>query len=288
MIQSLFSPKRMRLYALLSLLSQVLLVVTGGFVRLTGSGLGCPTWPNCTDESLVTVPAMGIHGIIEFTNRMLTFALLVIALLTIVVAWKLRKSTGVKVFGLSLVLLAGIPAQAVLGGFTVLTKLDPWFVGAHFVLSGILIAVASVLYIRTLIGASTRHYTWISLTILLVGWVAVLVGIVVTGAGPHAGDAHSPRNGLNLDLWQHIHSWPAYLTLVLVVYQTLRLRSAVKTGSQLQLRVSYLLLGALVVQAAIGVLQARLGVPIGLVAIHMLGASTLISLLQINFSLSRR
>ncbi|MFM7014388.1 MAG: COX15/CtaA family protein, partial [Actinomycetota bacterium] len=131
-ISALFSPGRLRLYGWLSLASQIVIVVTGGLVRLTGSGLGCPTWPRCTEESFVTVPEMGIHGIIEFGNRLLTFVLIIIALLTFIVV---RRTTRSERFGLTWPALAlglGIIAQALLGGVTVLTGLNPWIVGAHF------------------------------------------------------------------------------------------------------------------------------------------------------------
>jgi len=214
-LDALVGPKRLGLYAWLSLISQILIVVTGGVVRLTGSGLGCPTWPKCTEDSLVTVPEMGIHGIIEFANRLLTFALALIALLTIVTVFRsgeLSKRLALRFPAIALLL--GIPAQAVLGGFTVLTKLNPWLVGAHFVLSGIMIAIASMLLFRTYnLGGdrqSSKLRALAALT-LVVGWIAVLVGVLVTGAGPHSGDAESVRNGLDLETWQHYHSYPMVL-----------------------------------------------------------------------------
>ena len=121
----IISSARIPLYVWASLVSQILIVVTGGIVRLTGSGLGCPTWPKCTEDSLITVPEMGLHGVIEFANRLLTFVLALIALLTfltvLALGKKLRKGLVIPAFILGL----GIPAQAVLGGFTVLTQLNP-------------------------------------------------------------------------------------------------------------------------------------------------------------------
>ncbi|MET1065808.1 MAG: COX15/CtaA family protein, partial [Arthrobacter sp.] len=114
--------KRVRRLAVLSLIGQTLLIVTGGAVRLTASGLGCPTWPRCTDASLVNTPEMGIHGIIEFGNRLLTFALAAIAVAMLVYLWNLRKERR-DLFLLALGLLASIPAQAIIGGITVLTQL---------------------------------------------------------------------------------------------------------------------------------------------------------------------
>ena len=122
-------------------------MVTGGAVRLTASGLGCPTWPRCTDGSLATTPEMGIHGIIEFGNRLLTFALAAVAVMMLVYLWNLRKERR-DLFLLALGLLASIPAQAVIGGITVLTQLNPWVVGLHFLVSMALVVLATLLVNR--------------------------------------------------------------------------------------------------------------------------------------------
>ena len=287
-LDGLIGPKRLGLYAWLSLISQILIVVTGGVVRLTGSGLGCPTWPKCTEDSLVTVPEMGIHGIIEFANRLLTFALALIAVLTL--ATVLRSSAQSKRLALrmpAIALLLGIPAQAVLGGFTVLTKLNPWFVGAHFVLSGLMIALASLLLARVYgltNGLPAPGLKFLSASTLLAGWIAVIVGVLVTGAGPHSGDAESVRNGLDLETWQHYHSYPAYLTVTLALLSlaVILRRDAGKPGSY-QTLVSLLLVLSLVVQAIIGVAQSRLGLPPLLVGLHLLGASSIIALLHLQW-----
>lgn len=278
----------MPLYVWASLVSQILIVVTGGIVRLTGSGLGCPTWPKCTEESLVTVPEMGIHGVIEFANRLLTFVLALIALLTFLTILALGKKLRKGLLIPALILGLGIPAQAILGGFTVLTQLNPWFVGAHFVLSGIMIAVAALLVFRAL---PPRHVPvspaiWRTANpIALVGTITVLVGVLVTGAGPHSGDANSIRNGLDLELWQHVHSYPAYLLLLLTLIQLGLLSKRDRSGLErsYQLKVSAWLVVTTIAQALIGVIQARLGVPGGLVALHMLGASVMCALLTFQW-----
>ena len=279
LVNFLFGRSKLRLYVWLSLVSQILIVVTGGVVRLTGSGLGCPTWPKCTEESLVTVPEMGIHGIIEFGNRLLTFALLIIALLTLVTVLRAKQEArSLRVPAFALIL--GIVAQAVLGGITVLVQLNPWIVGAHFVVSGILIATASVLLRRGL-GLEKQGVSNLArinaAAIVLIGWVTVLVGVAVTGAGPHSGDADTPRNGLDLEIWQHYHSYPGYALLALIVLQLFLTREV--KGLRLVL---WLLLGNVAVQAFVGVLQARMGVPPLLVAIHLLGASTAIALITLQ------
>lgn len=283
----LFSAARIKLYAWLSLVSQILIVVTGGAVRLTGSGLGCPTWPKCTAESLVNVPEQGIHGIIEFANRTLTFVLVVIALLTFITVLRLGAQKRVGLVWPSLVAGLGIFAQAVVGGISVLTKLNPWVVGLHFVVSGILIACATVLVWRVY---ENRHVPVPYRSFMLAPWlavgatIAVLVGVVVTGAGPHAGDALAPRNGLDLEWLQHFHSYPAYATLGLAAIVWFTLRQANKDKSlALHVRISSLLIGALVFQAAIGVAQSRLGVPPVLVGLHMLGASVIVCLITFQW-----
>jgi cytochrome c oxidase assembly protein subunit 15 len=280
----IFSTRRLRLYAWLSLISQILIVVTGGLVRLTGSGLGCPTWPKCTEDSLVNVPEMGIHGVIEFGNRLLTFVLVIIALFTFIVVRRTLKSSRNGLTWPALALGLGIIAQAVLGGITVLTGLNPWIVGAHFLVSGILIAIASVLVWRVY---SPKHepisYGAVILAwpIFVIGILTVIVGVLVTGAGPHAGDAATPRNGLDLGIWQHYHSYPAYIMTALTA---IALALAIKKSGMFgftnpAIRSLSLLLLVAVLQAILGVVQSRLGVPALMAGIHMLGAALIISLI---------
>lgn len=278
----LFSAARVRLYAWLSLVSQILIVVTGGAVRLTGSGLGCPTWPKCTADSLVNVPEQGIHGIIEFANRTLTFVLVAIALLTFITVFRLGKDSRRGLVWPSLAAGLGIFAQAIVGGISVLTKLNPWVVGMHFVVSAVLISIASILlwrvYGHTPEPVPYRAYLLTPYN-FAIGYLTVLVGVVVTGAGPHAGDAEAPRNGLDLELLQHYHSYPAYVALILSAIIWFAVYRVNRDGSlKLQNKINALLLLALVVQAIIGVAQSRLGVPPLLVGLHMLGASVLVSL----------
>ena len=292
--RTIFAPARLRVYAWASLVSQILIVVTGGLVRLTGSGLGCPTWPKCTEESFVSVPEMGIHGLIEFGNRLLTFVLVIIAGLTFIV---IRRTLKAQRFGLTwpaVLLVLGIIAQALLGGVTVLTGLNSWVVGAHFLVSGVLISIASVLVWRVY---SPKHdpisYQSVLLAwpIFVVGWVTVIVGVVVTGAGPHAGDATTPRNGFDLETWQHYHSWPAYVMTALVLLSlALAWRSVPnKPASNPAVRSLGILLIVSLLQAVLGVVQSNMGVPALLAGVHMLGASLIISLLTVQlFALRSR
>lgn len=272
--------KTLRWLVWASLASQILIVFTGGLVRLTGSGLGCPTWPKCTDDSLVNVPEQGIHGFIEFGNRLLTFVLLVIAILTLVACWLAAKHLR----KYSVALIVGILAQAVLGGITVLFQLNPWIVGGHFVLSGVLIVIASVLVWRFFsprrvpVAAGARNLAPFT---SFFGAVTVMVGVLVTGAGPHAGDSAAARNGLALEVWQHYHSYPGYLLLALL-FGTLFFQWRARELSSLPGRVTALTLIVSVIQAVIGIAQARLGVPAELVAAHILLAAVLCSLLAFN------
>lgn len=275
---------RIRRLAVASLIGQTLLVVTGGAVRLTASGLGCPTWPRCTTDSLVNTPEMGIHGFIEFGNRLLTFALAAVAALMLVYLWNLRKERK-DLFLLALGLLASIPAQAVIGGVTVLTNLNPWVVGLHFLVSMALVVFATLLVNRAF-GRTGRFLASrpaalpavlrpVTAAVALFSAVAVMLGVVVTGAGPHAGDADAPRNDLDWDLFSHIHAVPAYLvTAGTAVALVLVLRRGIKG----RFRTAVLaLLGVTVLQAVIGFTQYYNGIPALLVAAHMLGAALLMA-----------
>lgn len=287
-LNRLVNESRLRLLVWASLVSQILIVVTGGAVRLTGSGLGCPTWPSCTDDSLVNVPEMGIHGVIEFTNRLLTFVLLIIAALT--VWFTLKLANGRKVRITAFLLVAGIFLQAVIGGISVLMQLNPWVVGLHFVVSGLMIALASVQLWRTYspeISKPAAYELFLARSIAVVGSIAVLVGVVVTGSGPHAGDADTPRNGLDTSLWQHYHSYPAYLTLALALTLLLLVRKRDVDGYAS--RIVFWIVVCAIFQAIVGVAQARLGLPVGLVIVHMTLASIFISLLTfVVLSTSRK
>lgn len=276
--------KTVKRLAVLSLIGQTVLVVTGGAVRLTASGLGCPTWPRCTSSSLVNTPEMGIHGFIEFGNRLLTFALAAVAVMMLVYLWNLRKERR-DLFLLAFGLLASIPAQAVLGGITVLTGLNPWVVGLHFLVSMALVVLATLL-VNRVYGRTGRFREQqlpalpgaarpVMDAVALFSAVAVCLGVVVTGAGPHAGDADAPRNDLDWDLFSHIHAVPAYLvTAGALVGVFLVLRGPIAGPFRAAV---FLLLGVTLLQAAIGFTQYYNGIPALLVGAHMLGAALLMS-----------
>lgn len=258
------SDRRVRIIAWANLVAQILIVVTGALVRLTASGLGCPTWPLCTAESLVTTPEMGIHGIIEFGNRLLTFALLVVSVALLWALWRSR-ATRRDLWRMSLVILAGIPLQAVVGGVSVWMQLNPYVVGLHFVLSVAMVVVSDIVLLRVIDidrVARRRDVSALSWLVAVATSVTVVVGILTTGSGPHAGDANAPRNGLEPEFMQHLHSWPAYVTLAVVL---LALYRATKPAKNWWLG----LLGSFVAQIAVGIVQSRLGLPVELVAVHV-------------------
>lgn len=263
-----------------SLVVQVGIVGTGGLVRLTGSGLGCPTWPQCTEGSLVPTAEMGIHGIIEFGNRVLTFVLVAVAIIMFLFVIRMRRQRR-DLFWLSFSIGLYVPLQAILGGITVLTNLNPYVVGLHYFASVILVALAAVLVARVYaapgprVRAVPRWYAVVThLTSFFVA-VTVIVGILVTGSGPHAGDGGASRNGLNPEFMQHVHSWPAYVTLALTL---VLLVGAWRTPPALRLKLWVgLLLLVEIAQTVVGIWQARAGLPIALVNIHMVLAVLLVA-----------
>ncbi|TDW28561.1 cytochrome c oxidase assembly protein subunit 15 [Cryobacterium psychrophilum] len=267
---------RTRMIAWIYLVAQILLVGTGGLVRLTSSGLGCPTWPRCTADSIVNTPEMGIHGVIEFGNRLLGVALGLLAIVAFLAVVRLRRERP-DLFRLTLLAGLGIPAQAVIGGISVLTQLNPYVVGFHFVISVLLVALCTAFVHRVYTGNAPRSLA-VPRRVLITAYVTsvvvlvtIIVGILTTGSGPHAGDAEAPRNGLNSELLQHVHSWPAYLTLAL----TLTLLVFVFRARLPMRRWVALLLGVELLQIAGGLVQANLGLPPLLVGIHMVLACVL-------------
>lgn len=263
-----------------TLVVQIGIVGTGGLVRLTGSGLGCPTWPKCTADSFVATHEMGIHGVIEFGNRLLTFVLVAVAIVTFLLVVRMRAERR-DLFWLALGIGLYVPLQAIIGGITVLTNLNPYVVGLHYFASVILVALSAVLVARVYAAPGPRERAvpgWFAVathvTSALV-LVTVVVGILVTGSGPHAGDGGAARNGLDPELMQHVHSWPAYATLALTV---VLLVGAWRTPPALRLRLwTALLLVVELAQVGVGLWQARTGLPIWLVNIHMVLAVVLVA-----------
>jgi cytochrome c oxidase assembly protein subunit 15 len=263
----------LRRLAVASLVANVLIVVTGGVVRLTGSGLGCPTWPRCTDGAFTPHAAMSVHSAIEFGNRTLTFLLAAVAIATFLAARRVGRRPLTR---LALVLALGVPAQAVIGGITVLMGLNPWTVAFHLLVSMAMICVAVLLLVRVQepgpsAPAVPTGVTWLTRAAFLAGWAVLYLGTVVTGSGPHAGDAHARRNGLDPRAVTQLHSDLVFLLVGLSVAAVLVLRSV--PAPPRARSASVVLLGVLLAQGAIGFTQYFTGLPVVLVGLHLLGAA---------------
>ncbi len=273
-----FSPATISRLALVNAVANGLIVVTGGLVRLTGSGLGCPTWPRCTDESFVTTPELAGHGAIEFGNRLLTFVLAAAAIATVVVVWR---SARRDLRALAALTFLGIPAQAGLGGVTVLTGLNPWTVAAHFLLSAVLVALATTLWLRSRepgVGQPLLRRPFVLLVggIAAVTAVVLVMGTVVTGSGPHSGDvpddpdAAPARMGFDPELVSQLHADAVFLLLGLTVALLVALY-ATDSPDRVRRAVRDLLVVQLA-QGVVGYVQYFTELPIALVLLHMLGA----------------
>ncbi|MFD9463872.1 heme A synthase [Streptomyces sp. NPDC060027] len=262
--------------ALSALVMAVVIVVTGGAVRLTGSGLGCPTWPKCTDDSLTATSAMGFHGAIEFGNRMLTYVLCA------AVGWAIIAARSQKPWRRGLTRLGWaqfwiVMSNAILGGIVVLVGLNPYTVAAHFLLSTALITVAALLWRRTregdaaprpLVGKSVQQLVWflVAAAVLLIA-----VGTVVTGAGPHAGDSSEvARMAVSWENVTKLHAVLAWIvvTLTFALWFVLKAVDA-PSGPLRRTRDLFLVLLS---QGVIGYVQYFTDLPEALVALHMLGS----------------
>lgn len=324
--------KALTVFAWLSFVSETIIIGTGGAVRLTGSGLGCSDWPLCTPESLVPIlEVQGVHGIIEFGNRLMTGVVGIIALTVVLLVLYTvngRRAVtkalwfalgGIVAAGIAfaiafpfhfpaspiasgvlllaviaaavhsvrttatrrdLVLLAwlvliGVVAQALVGGITVLTGLNPFIVGFHYTSSLLLVCVTAAFLVRLKTAPGPRERavpSWFAIITHVTGValaVTILFGVLTTGSGPHSGDADVLRHGFDATVLAHVHSWPGYVLAALVLFLTI-------TAWALRLeprRWLLVLVLAILVQVGVGVWQAREGLPPILVGIHMVLAS---------------
>jgi cytochrome c oxidase assembly protein subunit 15 len=272
----------LRVALAVNLAAQVGIVLTGGLVRLTGSGLGCPTWPQCVPGSYTPVvqQPQGWHKDIEFGNRMLTFVVGVAGVAALVLTWRFVRRTGAprRLLALAAAPLLGVVAQAVLGGITVLTGLSPATVAAHFLLSMVLVAASTVLYLA--VRAPTRPAA-VRPEIGRLGWavaalaaVVLVLGTVVTGSGPHSGDADRPaRFGFDPRTVSWLHADAVWLFVGLVVALVVALRLSPAPAAS---RRAVGLLVVTLLQGAIGYVQYATNLPVALVAAHLLGATSLV------------
>jgi cytochrome c oxidase assembly protein subunit 15 len=265
---------RIRVFAWISFAVQTIIIGTGGAVRLTGSGLGCPTWPTCTPDSLVPTEELSYHSLIEFGNRMMTGVVGIVALVLFVLVWRIRRERR-DLFVLAFIVGAGVVAQAIVGGITVWTGLNPFIVGFHYVSSLLLVCVCAAFIVRMDATPGPRELAvpgwYAGLTHATTGVLALTIvfGILTTGAGPHSGDAAAGRNGFEAELLEHVHAWPGYALLALTVALLIgawRLRLPT-------LRWTVVLLAAELVQIAVGLYQARNGLPPLAVGVHMVLAA---------------
>ncbi|MFC7884615.1 heme A synthase [Streptomyces sp. NPDC057376] len=286
-------PRTVRRAALVALVMSVVIVVTGGAVRLTGSGLGCPTWPKCTEDSLTNTSEMGIHGVIEFGNRLLTYVLCA------AVGWAIIAARSQKPFRRSLTRLGWaqfwiVMGNAILGGIVVLVGLNPYTVAAHFLLSTALIAVATAMWQRTregdaaprpLVGKAIQQLVWV---LVVVSVLLIAVGTVVTGAGPHAGDSSEvPRMPVDWETVSKVHAVLAWVvvTLTFALWFVLKAVDAPK-GPLARTRDLFLVLLA---QGVIGYVQYFTDLPEVLVGLHMLGSCLVwIATLRVLLALRER
>ena len=252
---------------------QSALVLTGGAVRLTGSGLGCPTWPECTPGSYTPVPYQAegqLHAWIEFGNRLLTFALLISALVAVIYV---LKSGRKDLRSLAAGQVLGIIGQGVLGGITVLTDLHPLPVACHLLLSMLLIAGATSLYSRRhapqlKVPAPTKTVSVISQLHLVVAFIVLILGTLVTGSGPHAGDEKAQRFGFDIRTVAILHA-DAVIFLVGITIALLVAASVAQSTK----KAIYIFFVITLAQGAIGYTQYLTGIPEALVAAHLAGAT---------------
>lgn len=262
-------------WAWATLVANTVIIATGGLVRLTASGLGCPEWPRCTETSFVPHDELGIHGVIEFGNRLLTYVLVAVAVTTWVAVMRWAKADR-RLKLLATVLALGIPLQGVIGGITVLTDLNPWIVAMHLVLSLVLVAGSVVLIQRVRdtepvpVAPSVRGLIWLT---TLTAAVTVYIGTIVTGSGPHAGDADVPRSGLDPAAWSQLHADAVFLLIGL----TIGCFAALRAVSPVAARPAAWLLGTLMLQAVIGFVQYATDLPILLVELHLIGAALIVA-----------
>ena len=256
----------------LLLFLQAALVLTGGAVRLTGSGMGCPTWPECVPGSYLPVEGQAegaLHAWIEFGNRLLTFALFFAAVATLIAV---VRSGRRDLRFLAATQILGILAQGVLGGITVLTHLNPLSVASHLLLSIILIAAATSLHSRrqhphVLTSSTQVRISRLSLAHIVVAFIAIAIGTLVTGSGPHAGDVDAPRLDFDISMITRLHSSSVWILLIItfIFYRSKDLRFETKKWLNI-----FILLA--IAQGALGYIQYWLAVPELLVGFHLLGS----------------
>lgn len=274
MARRTLTPDAYRRVTLLATAALGFIMVTGGAVRLTGSGLGCPDWPNC-DQGRLVAP-LEFQPMVEFVNRCVT-GLVSIAIILAVLGSLRRVPRRRDLVWLSLGLVGGVVAQIILGKFTVRYDLDPRFVMSHFLLSIVMLANAVVLHWRAgqpdeglsrpLVAGEVR---WLGRLITATTALVVFLGTVVTGAGPHGGDETARRLDVPLHRAAQVHGLAVVALLALVVTTLVLLRRSAAPAAVRHR--GAVLLAVLVAQGTVGYVQYFMGVPVLLVGIHIAGA----------------
>ncbi|WP_082499217.1 MULTISPECIES: COX15/CtaA family protein [unclassified Rathayibacter] len=270
------SPRALRWGTTAALVASILIIFFGGVVRLTGSGLGCPTWPACEPGSLTSTPELGIHGFIEFTNRAFT-GVLIVAVGWAITAARLQKPRDRTMTRLAWSQFWLVVANALAGGATVHSGLNPYIVAGHFVLAIALLTTTSLTWHRAHRSQSTAFEPdaltrGTSIALVVATLLVILVGTLVTGTGPHAGDsAEVPRMQFHWESVTVVHGvlGTASLALGVALYALL----ARAQGSELARRRVLAFIVVVVLQALVGVAQSLLALPEALVAVHLLGSA---------------
>ncbi len=271
------SPQRYRQIAIGALVALAVIIVTGAAVRLTNSGLGCDDWPNCSSERLIDVSSK--HAAIEQLNRLFTGVVAVAVIAAVLGSYLRAGPRRADLIRLSWLLVAGVVANAVLGGVSVLVDLHPIAVQGHLLLSMALIVAGAVLVRRAgepdgqsrgiVVTESTRRLAWV---LFAVTCVAIFTGTLVTGAGPHAGDENAERLDLSIPAVARLHGVTVMTAIAIALLIAWRVRAnADDRAAMANVLSTWIFVGAL--QAAVGYVQYFNGVPELLVGLHVAGAT---------------
>jgi cytochrome c oxidase assembly protein subunit 15 len=273
------TPRTYARITLISLIALALIVISGGAVRLTGSGLGCPDWPACTSSQLIA--PLQYHAMIEFVNRVITGLVSVSVIVAVLASFMLQPRRRDLIW-LSIGLVAGVVGQIILGGLTVLYDLNPAFVASHFVLSLVIVADAVVLFFRSrdaatgsdpvkrFTGSDPVNLRGFSKLMVVATTLVILLGTVVTGSGPHGGDEHAKRFDFIIGDVARMHGISVMILLAITLYVAWLIRR--NTPLHFMSKPIEILLLVMVAQAAVGYTQYFTGVPAFLVGIHIAGA----------------
>jgi len=296
------TPRSIRLIALAGVIADTVIMSTGAAVRLSASGLGCPDWPRCSAADIVASKNAGqtlINTWIEFGNRLLNFPLVVITVIVFIAAWRFRPASPQQPAGarrpdlvwLAATQPAGVVAQAAIGGIVVLTKLNPVTVSVHFLVSASIVAAAVVLHVRCAEGNEPAtpvvrsDLRVLGGALVAVACAMLAAGTVVTGTGPLAGNAAAPRYQLPLEGVTQLHADIGWLMAGLAIALVLGLR--LSGAPPRVVRASWIMIGALGIQGAVGYTQYFTHLPAGLVWIHVTG-SVLVFIFVLRLFLTMR